>query len=164
MPGRRHLIPLGLVALVAGCGDYKPPPPHVAFEGLPVSGSLSDARFAGFTNCMADNVSMRCRRDGIRILDQGPFNAAVDLTESDGSGGFDQLTLWYDDDQSAVFALGQALERQGWRTCSTGENDHGDQAIYWRPGAPVRFSMDISYWSKRRVRVIPAWNHRDRGC
>lgn len=161
---RRSAALLAMVAWLSACGDYRPPPPHVAFEQLPVSGSLADARFAGFADCLADNVAMRCRRDGIRLLGQGPFQAAVDLAESDGSGGFDQLTLWHDRDQSAVFALGEALEHGGWRTCSTGENERGDQAIYWRPGAPVRFSMDISYWGKRRFRVIPAWNRKDRRC
>ena len=152
-----------LAALLSGCGGYQPPPPHVAYDGLPVSGSLADAHFAGFTECLADNASMRCRRHGVRVFGQGPFEAALDLDEGDGSGGFRQLTLWHDRDQSAVFPLGEALEHAGWRTCSTGENDRGDQAIYVRPHAPVRFSMDISYWGKRRFRILPAWS-RERIC
>lgn len=154
-----------LCAALAGCGGaYRPPPPHTAFGRWPASGSLADARFAGFTSCISESTSMRCRRNGIFLLGRGPYNAAVDLAGSDGSGGFDQLTIWHDQDQYAVYAIGDALEREGWRSCYTGTNDRGDQAIYTRRGAAVKFSMDLSYWGKRRFRILPAWNSKERGC
>jgi hypothetical protein len=98
------------------------------------------------------------------FLGFGPFNAALDLNGSNGGGGFDQLTLWHDRDQNAAVPVGNALERQGWQVCFTGEGSRGDQAIYTRPNAPVRISMDLSYWGKRRLRVIPEWNNRDPRC
>ena len=152
------------VTLIAGCRQYPPPPPAVSFDGLPVSGSLADARRAGFTRCIGDTVTMRCRRDGVMIVGQGPYNAAVDLSGDDGRGGFSQLTLWQDRDQYGVYAAVEALERDGWHSCYTGTGNWGDQAIYTRPGARVRFSMDLTYWSKRRLRVIPQWNTRERRC
>jgi hypothetical protein len=162
---RRRCAPwLCFCLALAGCGDYRPPPPHTAFGPLPVSGSLADARFAGFDACVADSTAMRCRRNGVSLFGQGPFDAAVDLAGSDGSGGFDQLTLWHDRDQSAVVALGEALERNGWKACFTGLDRRGDQAVYSKRGAPVRFSMDLSYWGKRRFRILPAWNRREGGC
>jgi hypothetical protein len=154
-----------LLALLAGCGgpDHPPPPP-LWFDGLPVSGSLADARAAGFTSCRPDTTEMRCRRNAVTFLGHGPFNAALDLNGYNGGGGFDQLTLWHDRDQNAAVVLGTDLERKGWRSCFTGEGDRGDQAIYTRPGSTVRISMDISYWGKRRLRVIPEWNNRERRC
>lgn len=107
---------------------------------------------------------MRCRRNGIFLLGQGPFNAAVDLAGSDGSGGFNQLTIWHDRDQYAVYAMGDAVEREGWKSCSTGVDDRGDQIIYARRGAAVKFSMDLSYWGKRRFRILPTWNRTERNC
>ena len=136
----------------------------MAFDGLPVSGSLADARFAGFTACVRDSNAMRCRKNAVRLMGQGPFNAAADLAGGDGSGGFDQLTLWHDRDQSAVFAIGKALEDQGWTKCSTGRDGRGDQVVYSRPGADVAFFMDISFWGKRRFRILPAWNKKERRC
>jgi hypothetical protein len=94
----------------------------------------------------------------------GPFSAAVDLRGKDGRGGFDQLTLWHDFDQDAAILLVQALERQGWRSCFTGEGMRGDQGIYTHPSASARISMDLSYWGKRRLRIIPQWNNRERRC
>jgi hypothetical protein len=153
------------LALLAGCGGpVRPPPPPLWFEGLPVSGSRADARQAGFDRCSEDRAKMRCRRAGVRLLGEGPYDAALDLVGSEGAGGFDQLTLWHDTDQGAVIAVTAVLERQGWRSCLTGEDDKGDQKIYEREGAPVRISMDISYWAKRRLRVIPAGNKREPGC
>ncbi len=107
---------------------------------------------------------MRCRRDGVMLLGQGPFDAALDLVGSDGAGGFDRLTLWHDRDQGAVLAITAVLERQGWRSCYTGEEDKGDQAIYSLEGSPVKISMDISYWAKRRLRVLPAGDRREKAC
>lgn len=153
------------LTFLAGCGGSgRPPPPPLSVEGLPVSGSLGYAQKLGFTKCWEYPTEMRCRRDGIIFLGRGPFNAAVDLDGGDGGGGFDELTLWHDRDQNAFIAIGTALERQGWRSCYTGEGHRGDQAIYTRPNAPVRISMDLSYWGKRRLRLIPPWNVRERIC
>jgi hypothetical protein len=160
-----HRVPVIALALLAGCGGPdRPPPPALSFAGLPVSGSLQDALKAGFDRCREDTTEMRCRRNGVMFLGFGPFNAALDLNGSNGGGGFDQLTLWHDRDQNAFLAIGTALERHGWRSCFTGENDRGDQAIYTHPGARVRISMDLSYWGKRRLRVIPQWNNREPRC
>jgi hypothetical protein len=153
------------LGLLAACGGPdRPPPPPLSFEGLPVSGSLEDAHRAGFTSCWEDTTEMRCRRWGVMFLGFGPFNGALDLNGSNGGGGFDQLTLWHDRDQNAAIPVGTALERQGWRVCFTGEGSRGDQAIYTRPDALVRISMDLSYWGKRRLRVIPEWNKREPRC
>lgn len=153
------------VGLLAGCGgpDHPPPPP-LSYEGLPVSGSLADAHKAGFTSCREDTTEMRCRRGRVMFLGFGPFNAALDLNGSNGGGGFDQLTLWHDRDQNAAIPVGTALEQRGWRSCFTGEGYRGDQAIYTRPDSPVIISMDLSYWGKRRLRIIPEWNKREPRC
>lgn len=153
-----------MIVLAAGCGPTRPPPPWLSFEGLPVTGSLADALKAGFTNCIPDNADMRCRRSGVMVLGNGPYNAAVDLVGGDGAGGFDQLTLWHDRDQNAVQAVTRRLVEQGWRSCFTGKNDRGDQAIYTRDGAPVLFSMDLSYFGKRRLRILPADKSRAHAC
>ena len=138
-----------------GCGPTRPPPPELRFDGLPVSGNLAMAQQAGFTRCVPDNVSMRCWRTGVRLLGQGPFGAAVDMVGSDGAGGFDQISLWHDSDQMAVHTVGAALKRQGWAECRTGQEERGDKLIYTKAGAPVRVSIEISYWSKRLLRVMP---------
>jgi hypothetical protein len=153
------------LALLGGCGgpDHPPPPP-LTFEGLPVSGSLEDALKAGFTRCRKSWTKMRCRKNGVMLLGHGPFGAAVDLNGGNGGGGFDQLTLWHDLDQGAAIAIGTLLERNGWRSCYTGEGRKGDQAIYTHRDAQVRLSMDLSYWGKRRLRIIPQWNKRERSC
>lgn len=151
--------------LLAGCGSpHRPPPPSLAFGGLPVSGSLADAQRAGFTDCVSpDWGRLRCRRHGVTFEGARAYEAAVDLVGNDGSGGFDQLTLWHDRDQYAVYRITDMLDRQGWRNCSTGSGDRGDQIIYTRAGMPVRISMDLSYWGKRRLRILPGWS-RERGC
>ena len=136
----------------------------MSFAGLPVSGSLEDARKAGFTRCRKDTREMRCRRDKVMFLGFGPFSAALDLNGRSGQGGFDQLIMWHDRDQDAAIAVGAALERHGWRACFTGEGARGDQGIYTRGGVPVRIAMDLSYWGKRRLRVIPEWNARKPLC
>lgn len=152
-------IVLGLHFL-SGCGPQRPPPPNRSFNGLPLSGSIEFARRLGFTSCFnIDAISMRCRRSGVMIEGQGPYSAGVDLVGSDGRGGFDQLTLWHEHDQIAVQSVGDTLQRLGWKSCMTalpGINGWGDQEIYARKGIPVKFSIDISYWGKRRLRLIPA--------
>lgn len=132
--------------MLLGCRADLHPPPARAFEGLPVAGSLADARAAGFAGCIADVSTMRCRRDGVMLAGAGPYDAAVDLAGSDGSGGFDHLTLWHDSDQGALLAIGDALKRQGWHSCLKGE-----QEDYTRPGLPIRIAIDAAYWGKRRA-------------
>jgi hypothetical protein len=163
----RHIGMLAILIAITGCeGPTRPPPPAMLIDGLPVSGSLATARNAGFTRCIAFTIDMRCRKQEVMIAGHGPYRAAVDLDGSDGGGGFDRLTLWHDLDQTAVFAVVDALERRGWRSCyrNSTRGDSGDQIIYRRQGAPVWFSMDISYWGKRRLRVIPEWNKRVPRC
>lgn len=164
----RGLLRIGAVTTVIMCTACEPartPPPSVFFAGLPVSGSVRDAKASGFTDCVnLDAVHIRCRRHGVMVGDAGPYDAAVDLDGSTGAGGFDQLTLWDDRDNDTVFKLAAALERSGWTKCLTGDGRVGDQAIYTHDGAPVRASMDISYWSKRRLRFVPVANHREPGC
>lgn len=151
------------VGLLAACGPHRPPPPHLLFDGLPVSGSVEDARRAGFTDCVnGDAISMTCRRHGVMLEGTGPYEASIDLVGGDGSGGFDQLVLWHERDQYAVYAAVDALQRHGWRHCNTGSGDRGDQVIYTRQGEKVRASMDLSYWSKRRLRLLPPWNREPR--
>lgn len=74
------------------------------------------------------------------------------------------MTLWHDRDQYAVYAITDALEQRGWRSCNTGTGDRGDQIIYTHPGVRVRVSMDLSYWGKRRLRILPDFNRKERGC
>jgi hypothetical protein len=94
----------------------------------------------------------------------GPFEAAVDLVGGDGSGGFDELILWHDQDQYAVYKITEVLEKKGWKSCMTGSDDKGDQIIYTRKDVPVRISMDLSYWGNRRLRVIPDWSKKEQRC
>ena len=156
---------LSALVLLAGCGPERVAPRPVLFEGLPISGSLADARRAGFTACVQpDWGSMRCRRHAVMLYGAGPFEAAVDLAGNDGSGGFDQLVLWHDRDQYAVYKITDVLDRTGWKNCSTGTADRGDQIIYTRTGVQARISMDLSYWGRRRLRVIPAWNRKEPLC
>jgi hypothetical protein len=150
--------------LPAGCGPHRPPPPSVMFEGLPVSGSMADAQRAGFTDCaQTDAISLRCRRHKVMLAGAGPYEAALDLVGGDGSGGFDQLILWDDRDQDAVYRIADALRKRGWQHCNTATDDRGDQIIYTRKGERVRVSMDLSYWNRRRLRVLPAWS-KERRC
>lgn len=148
-------IRMTVLLVLGGCTPHRAPPPSRSFAGLPVSGTLADAHRAGFTRCVSDPVSMRCRRSAVVVERQGPYEAAVDLVGSDGNGGFDLLTLWNDRDETAVMAIGDALERRGWQSCITGHGDVGEQQIYTRPGVPFLFSMDVSYWMHRRMRLIP---------
>lgn len=127
------------------------------FGDLPVSGSLADARRAGFTACIPTNADMRCRREGVFFERQGPFSAAVDLDGGDGSGGFDHLTLWHSTDQSALIAITNKFRTDGWSECLTPDGSRwAGKAIYQHPGSPIFVALDLSYWSKRRLTVYPA--------
>ncbi|WP_240309557.1 MULTISPECIES: hypothetical protein [Sphingomonas] len=146
-----------LLLALASCGGERAPPPSRTFSGLPVSGTLADARRLGFTACRPDTTDMRCRREGVMFAGKGPFSAAVDLVGSDGGGGFDHLTLWHDSDQSALVGAVDTLRDQGWSECLTPAGEHWQgEAIYQRRGAPVFVALDLSYWSKRRLTVYPA--------
>jgi hypothetical protein len=162
---RRYCAVLLPLALLAGCEPARKAPPSLWFEGLPVRGNVGDAHRAGFTNCVRDTQSVRCRREGVMLWGQGPYAAAVDLLYSDGSGGFYELTLWHDRDQDAVSAVSHLLAAQGWQTCRTGlDESRGDQEIYTKAGSPVRISIDLSYWGKRRLRVVPELNQPKGHC
>lgn len=150
----RSISPLALL-LSFGCSDHRQPPSLHVYAGLPISGSLSDAKRAGFQSCFSDGSSMRCRRDSVMFLKHGPFDAAVDLAGGDGRGGFDQLTLWHDTDQDAVMSITEDLMTQGWRECISGNGRWGGQATYTHKGSPIFLALDLSYWSKRRLRVLP---------
>jgi hypothetical protein len=126
---------------------------------------LKDAQRAGFTDCFnLDAARMRCRRHGVMLQNLGPYEAAVDLLGSDGSGGFDQVILWHDRDKHAVYEITDHLKRIGWNYCYTEMGRWGDQAIFTREGVPVRVSTDLTYYAKRRLRIIPEWNNRERRC
>ncbi|MFD1786405.1 hypothetical protein ACFSC3_02350 [Sphingomonas floccifaciens] len=150
----RTFIAIALASLAACQPAPAPPPPDVAFDGLPVTGTRAFAERLSFTHCADTGSALRCRRDGVRLLGTGPYQAAVDVARRQESG-FNQLTLWHDTDQSAVFKATEALAARGWRRCRTGSENQGDQEIWTKPGAPVRVSMDLSYWGKRRLRVLP---------
>jgi hypothetical protein len=109
---------------------------------------------------------LRCQRSGVLLWGRGPYRAAVDMDGSEGQSGFDHLTLWSDDDQDAIYRLVAVLKRTGWTYCYTGPEEAGDQAIFTRPGTPVRVSIDISYYGKRRARLLPATNRQglDQRC
>lgn len=164
-PDRLGPVILAVAILLGGCAPQRPPPPGLLFEGLPVSGGIGTARNAGFTWCIDFPNSLRCRRNGVMFGGKGPYSAAVDLRGSDGRGGFDQLILWHDRDQHAVYEVGKVLEQRGWRSCYTADRGGwGNQKIYTHPRARVRIAMDLSYWMKRRLRVIPEWNSRKPVC
>jgi len=143
-----------LMAVLASACSPTPPPPDLAYEGLPVNGGQAFAEKLGFKPCFKTSNALRCRKEGVTLFGQGPFRGAVDLREGEGSG-FYQLTLWHDSDQDAVLALNPVLKAQGWQLCRTGQEDRGDQEIWTRKGSPVRISTDISYWGKRRLRILP---------
>lgn len=150
-----RIVCVALVSVaLAACGPAAPPPPDLAFDGLPVTGSRAFAERLGFTRCFDTSNALRCQKDGVRLFGTGPYNAAVDLAGG-GASGFRQVTLWHERDQDAVYAVSDALQAKGWRLCRVGTEDRGDEEIWTRPGSPVRVSMDLSYWGKRRVRVLP---------
>ena len=149
---------LTIALLCVGCTPNRAPPPTLLLDGLPVSGNLDAAVRAGFDNCFnMDAINVRCRRPGVMLYGHGPYEAAVDLRGSEGQSGFDHLTLWHDDDQGALYQILVSLHRMGWRSCHTGTDRAGDQAIFTHGEAAVRISIDISYYGERRLRVFPSW-------
>jgi hypothetical protein len=158
-------VALAVLLLCGGCDDGRRAPPPMRFEGLPISGSAADAVRAGFTKCIdLGPVKLRCRKHDVMLLGEGPFEAAVDLVGYNARGGFYELTLWKDGSQEDVYKLAEALQRRGWMHCETGDDHAGDQDIYTRAGVPVRASMDLSYYGKRRFRIMPLSNRRERDC
>jgi len=145
------------VAFITGCDREPdaPPPANLAFEGLPVAGDLAFARNTGFTRCMELGRYLRCRREGVEFGGGGPYHAAVDAVGREGVSGFHELSLWSETDQSALSRVGNAMVADGWQECRTGEEDRGDQRILTKAGSPVRISIDITYWGKRRLRILP---------
>jgi hypothetical protein len=145
------------LTLLASCGEARQPPAAFSFEGLPLSGSLADARRAGFTDCLSHNVEMRCRKEGVFFQRHGPFSAAVDLQGGDGEGGFDHLTLWHSSDQSALVAITNVVRDQGWGECLTpvGSGWEG-RAVYQRKSSPIFIALDLTYWDRRTLKVYPA--------
>jgi hypothetical protein len=142
-------------ALLTTCAPAPaPPPPNRVFDGLPITGNRHFAEAMGFTRCLDTASALRCRREGVNLFGTGPYSAAVDL-DRNGRSGFRLLTLWHDGNQNAVHAVSDALGERGWHLCRTGWADRGDQEIWTKPGARIRVMMDLSYWGKRRVRVLP---------
>lgn len=148
------LVPLLVLTLLASCGEKQKPPAAFSFANLPVSGSLADARRAGFTACVSHNVEMRCRKEGVFFQRHGPFSAALDLRGGDGAGGFDYLTLWHSSDQSALVAITNVLRNEGWSECLTpiGSGWEG-QGIYRNKDAPIFIALDLTYWDRRTLKV-----------
>lgn len=153
------------VTLLASCGEARQPPAAFLFEDLPVSGSLADARRAGFTACLSGNVDMRCRKEGVFFRRHGPFSAAVDLQGGDGAGGFDHLTLWHALDQSALVAITNVLRDEGWSEClkPMGSSWEG-RAIYQHKDSPIFIALDLTYWDRRTLKVYQAAPARIPGC
>ena len=153
-----RLAPCLMLVALASCGKESPPPPaSMTYGGLPVSGSVADARRAGFTKCISDGDAVSCRREGMFLEGHGPFSAGVDLEGEDGAGGFSHLTLWHPTDQSALVAVTGKLRKQGWSECLTPEGSRwADQAIYQQKDAPVFIALELSYWSTRKLTVHPA--------
>ncbi|GAA3996941.1 hypothetical protein [Sphingomonas humi] len=151
------LAPVLALTLLTSCDEARQPPAAFSFEGLPVAGSIADAQRAGFTNCVSHNIDMRCRKEGVSLKRHGPFSAAVDLQGGGGEGGFDHLILWNPSDQSALVAITTQLRGEGWSECLTPVGDAWKgQAIYQRKGAPIFYSLDLTYWDRRTLKLYPA--------
>ena len=162
---KAHGASLMILGLLMGCGQHREPasPPSLSFGGLPISGNLADAKRAGFTDCIANDTDMSCRRSNVSFVGKGPFYATVEFDKSDGSGSFNQLTLWHATNEEAVYEIASELKRQSWRECFIGGR-WGYQVIYTRSGSPVFISMDLRYWLHRQFRVIPAWKRQVSRC
>lgn len=153
----RYLMIFMALTLLTACDREPdaPPPANLSFEGLPITGNLDFARSAGFTRCMELGRYLRCRREGVSFGGGGPYHAAVDAVGREGASGFNEVSLWSETDQSALSRVGNQLVAQGWNQCRTGTEDRGDQRILTKAGSPVRVSIDITYWGKRRLRILP---------
>ena len=151
------LAALLALTLLASCGEARQPPATFLFENLPLSGSLADARRAGFTACLSHNVAMRCRKEGVFFRQHGPFSAAVDLQGGNGEGGFDHLTVWHSSDQGALVDITNGLRNEGWSECLTplGSGWEG-QAVYQQKDSPIFIALDLTYWDRRTLKVYPA--------
>jgi hypothetical protein len=146
------------ILIYTGRSPVNSPPATLLFEGLPVSGDLDAALTAGFKGCFnISAVQLRCRRHRVMLYGQGPFEAAVDLRGNKGQSGFDHLILWSDEDQRSLHKVLVPLHRMGWRSCHTGTERAGDQAIFTHPDAPVHIYLDISYYNERRLRIFRKW-------
>ena len=154
---KRQVVAILILAFATGCerAPEAPPPANLSFEGLPVTGDLDFARSTGFTRCMELGRYLRCRREGVAFGGAGPYHAAVDALGHEGASGFHEMSLWSETDQSAMSRIGNELAKQGWDQCRTGQEDRGDQRILTKAGSPVRVSIDITYWGKRRLRILP---------
>jgi hypothetical protein len=162
----RVLIAILILSSIAWIGreHNRPPPPTQWFAGLPISGNLSDALRAGFDDCpQMDAVNIRCRRHGVMIYGNGPYEAAVDMHGSRGQSGFDHLTIWNIGDQSALYKVLFSLRDRGWTSCHTEFMLGGGQAIFMHRGSPVFVSIDLNYYGKRRLRVFPTWHSAELG-
>lgn len=153
----KSVLAIATLVLATACsgGPEQAPPPNTSLNGLPITGSVPFAKSLGFTRCLDFNAYLRCRREGIMFAGEGPYSGAVDSSGTDGRSGFDQLTMWSEQDQFVVTKVGLRLLAAGWTLCRTGTADRGDQSIYTKAGSPVRVSIDASYWGKRRLRVLP---------
>lgn len=159
------LATLLAVTLLGSCGEARQPPATFLFENLPVSGSLADARRAGFTACVSHNVDMRCRKEGVFFRKHGPFSAAVDLQGGDGAGGFDHLTLWHSSNQGALVEITNELRGDGWSECLTplGSSWEG-RAIYQRKDSPIFIALDLTYWDRRTLKLYRAASTKAPRC
>lgn len=128
--------------------------PSAVFAGLPLSGNLATALGAGFGDCLADNIVLRCTKRDVTVLGVGPVLAAVDIGIK--SRRFDHVTLWHRTDQSKLIELRPLLTGAGWQSCLT-----PDEERFWRPPSPIRLAIDTNYWANRRLVIsAPAENQK----
>lgn len=149
--GKAAIAGLLSLLVMTGCRDpiaeqAKAPAlrPSAVFEGLPLSGNLATALAAGFGDCLADNIVLRCTKRQVRVMGVGPVLAAVDIGLK--SRRFDHVTLWHRTDQSLLLELRPLLGTSGWRSCLT-----ADEERFWRPPNPIRIAIDTNYWANRRA-------------
>ena len=121
--------------------------PIAMLEGLPLDGNQGTALAAGFADCLAGpHDVVRCTRRDVSLLGVGPYTAAIDLSVPGNPPHFNQVTLWHDSDQGAILDIGEALKKDGWQSCLS-----GDFESYGRMGSPTLIVIDASYWGKRRA-------------
>jgi len=147
--------------LVAACKDKPPAPqapvktvvPIATFEALPLTGNKGTALAAGFAECLDGAHGVRCTRRDVRLVGAGPYTAAIDLSIATTPPTFDHVTLWHDRDQGAILDIGNALKKDGWQSCLS-----GDFESYGRMGSPILIVIDASYWGKRRA--VISWSDK----